>query len=120
MRETVFRLTILSDGQLKPAFCPVADAMSFEEAYKTFSYSDEVELVADLVSFNSMSFLFEDFDIPGFDPRTHDRASRDLALKGTVQEDGSIDLNDGRHVSVDTLWNSFGLDVPSFTHGMRL
>lgn len=119
--KSLFRLTVRSDGKVVPAFAPSDNASCFEEAYKTFIFENEVELFADLIVFNQMTFLFAGFDdIPGFDPTTHDPNARDIAVNGTVLDDGSISLADGRVLSVDDLWASHQLDVPSFDNPFRM
>jgi hypothetical protein len=113
-------LTVKSDGKVVPAFPPSESATCFEEAYKSFAYDSEVQLFADLIEFNQMTFLFAGFDIPGFDPTTHDALSRDIAVSGTVLDDGSISLVDGQVLSVEDLWSSHHLDVPSFDNPFRM
>lgn len=118
--NSLFRLTVKSDGKVVPAFAPSDAATCFEEAYKTFIFNDEVQLFADLIEFNQMTFLFAGFDIPGFDPTTHDALSRDVAISGTVLDDGSIALVDGRILAVEDLWSGHDLDVPSFNNQFRM
>lgn len=120
MSKSLFRLTVKSDGKVVPAFAPSENATCFEEAYKSFIFENEVQLFADLIEFNQMTFLFAGFDIPGFDPTTHDALSRDIAVSGAVLDDGSISLVDGRVLSVEDLWTSHQLDVPSFNNLFRM
>jgi hypothetical protein len=118
--NTLFRLTVKSDGTVAPAFAPNENATCFEEAYKGFIFDNEAQLFADLIEFNQMTFLFAGFDIPGFDPTTHDALSRDVAVSGAVLDDGSISLSDGRVLSVEDVWSSHKLDVPSFNNQFRM
>ncbi|TLX16968.1 hypothetical protein [Rhizobium sp. MHM7A] len=120
MSNSLFRLTVKSDGKVVPAFAPSENATCFEEAYKSFIFENDVQLFADLIEFNQMTFLFAGFDIPGFDPTTHDALSRDIAVSGAVLDDGSISLVDGRVLSVEDLWTSHQLDVPSFNNSFRM
>ncbi len=119
--STIFRITATGRDALKPAFPPSEDAYCFEEAYRSFIYNDEVELFADLVEFNSMAFLFDGLDVPGFDPAEHDLASSDVVKRGAILEDGSILFNDGSTLPVNAIWATYGLEIPTFTNafGMR-
>jgi hypothetical protein len=113
--KSLFRLTVKSDGSVVPAFAPREDVSSFEEAYESFTFRDEADLFADLIVFNQMTFLFADFVIPGFDPSAHDRHSRDIAVTGSVQDDGSLLLEDGRVIEADAVWQSHAMTVPTFS-----
>jgi hypothetical protein len=118
--NSLFRLTVKSNGKVVPAFAPTEAATCFEEAYKSFIFENDVKFFADLIEFNQMTFLFAGFDIPGFDPSSHDALSRDIAVSGAVLDDGSISLADGRVLPVEDLWASHELEVPSFDNPFRM
>lgn len=119
--STIFRITATAGGQVQPAFAPVEGAYCFEEAYRSFVYNDEVALFSDLVEFNSMAFLFDGLDVPGFMPGDLSRKSEDVVKHGTVLDDGSILFTDGQRLPVEVIWSAYGLDVPEYgqTYGMR-
>lgn len=116
---TVFRITSFGINGERPAFAPAEDALSFEEAYRNFAYNNEVELFAELVTFNRMAFMFRDFDIPGFEPEDQGPSGEDVVRYGKVLEDGSIEFSDGQKMPVDVIWESFGLPVPEFASSYR-
>jgi hypothetical protein len=115
--STIFRITSTAKDGFKPAFAPDECATCFEEAYRSFIYTDEVELFSDLTVFNRMAFLFDGLDVPGYDPKDNDPSAEDLVRRGLVLDDGSILFNDGLKLDAETIWGSYGLSVPTFSSG---
>ncbi len=119
-QHSIFRITSMGLQGEKPAFAPDESALSFEEAYRNFMYNNEIELFSELVTFNRMSFMFKDFDIPGFDPAKDVAEGEDVIRHGEIMEDGSIRFSDGQVMPAEDIWGAFGLDVPQFSSSLGL
>lgn len=119
-KPLIFRITSRRQKGEMPAFSPVEDGLSFEDAYRNFIYQDEAELFAELVTFNRFAFMFQDFEFPEFDNKEQAPGGEDVIRHGLILEDGSIRFSDGQIMPVDAIWESYGLNVPNFGSSFAL
>jgi hypothetical protein len=101
------KVTLVHEEAILPLWSPFDGASSFEHAYSSFAYDDEAqankearEEETELKAAVKSGQLTDADDI--------------LVVKGNLQDDGTLEFEDGTALTVETIYSHFGIDLPPF------
>jgi hypothetical protein len=101
------KVNLAHEQAILPMWSPFDGASSFEHAYSSFAYDDEGqakaeahEEEAELKASVESGALADADDV--------------LVVKGTLQDDGTLEFEDGPLLTAEQIYNHFGIDLPPF------
>ena len=101
------RVNLAHEQLVLPLWSPFEGAVSFEHAYSSFAYDDEDQAKAEACE--------EDADLKAWVQSGDLADSEDvLVVKGTLQDDGTLEFEDGSSLTASTIYGHFGIDLPEF------
>lgn len=103
-------VTLAHEQALLPLWSPFEGAASFEHAYSSFAYDDEAHAMTEAA--HEEAELKESVKIGDLTD-----ADDVLVKKGTLSEDGTIELEDGTVLTAQKIYGHYGLEIPSFAVG---
>jgi len=99
------KVALAHEEVILPLWSPFDGASSFEHAYSSFSYDDESqahqeahEEEAELKASVESGQLTDADDI--------------LVMKGTLQDDGTLEFEDGTSLTAEQIYSHFGIGLP--------